>query len=425
MKELCRDKDTDARAEAHEVVASKARAKAKGRGSRSNKGQLATALAAADRERLEGLDLSSLLSWFSTSKRDLPWRSELSPWRVWVSEIMLQQTRASVVIPYFQNFMEAFPTPEALAEAPEDRVLKLWEGLGYYSRARNLQKGARYVEEVHGGRIPATYDEVIRIPGVGDYTAGAILSFVHGLPVPAVDGNVVRVLARLCERPWTQGDTGARKEARAMMEILLNSHPGQSAAINEAMIELGAVICKPRDPQCAGCPLALDCLARAAGTASRLPIPKKDAVRPEDEITVLVLETEDHRFLVSRRPSTGLLGGLWEFPVLDGHRTADEVIRLLDDSDVGPVIRSRPLPSHRHIFSHLVWNMVGFHLTIPGHRYDVPPSSDLDAKKGTPCSDVPELVEFADRSSACWVSREELAGIALAGAIEGFRRAVL
>lgn len=311
-------------------------------------------------------DAAALTDWFRTRQRDLPWRRDRSPWRVWVSEIMLQQTQAAAVIPYFLRFMADYPTPAHLAAAPEDEVLKHWEGLGYYARARNLQKGARAVLERHGGEIPQTHAELIRIPGIGDYTAGAILSFAFQQPCPAVDGNVVRVLARLTDSAWTQGDLKARRMARAYMADFLSAHPAQAAAVSEGLIELGATVCKPRTPDCARCPLAGGCRARLTGRAEQLPLPQKRQPKPVEYLTVLVLEDADRRlFRVRKRPSEGLLGGLWEFPVLDGHAEPAAVTRHLEESGLR-VLDCRPLPPHRHIFTHLIWDMIGYRLLVTG-----------------------------------------------------------
>ena len=218
--------------------------------------------------------LTPLTDWFHAASRDLPWRRDRSPWHVWVSEIMLQQTQVNTVIPYYETFMARFPSCQDLAAAHLDDILKLWEGLGYYSRAKNLWRGANYVVNHHDGTVPDTYEELIKIPGIGDYTAGAILSFAFDAPFPAVDGNVVRVIARLTNSPWTQGNAKDKQCARSYVQNLLDHCPDQASLINEGLIELGALICRPKVPECGRCPLHQNCSALIEGTAEELPLPK-------------------------------------------------------------------------------------------------------------------------------------------------------
>jgi A/G-specific adenine glycosylase len=255
-----------------------------------------------------------LMDWFAAVQRDLPWRRTGDPYAIWISEIMLQQTQVATVIPYYERFMGRFPDVAALASAPTEQVLKAWEGLGYYSRARHLQAAAQLVLAHHGGVMPETWDEVRRLPGVGDYTAGAILSIAHGVRVPAVDGNVLRVIARLdglhedVARPATKKLITARAAA-----LLPESRPGD---FNQSLMELGATVCTPGKPRCEACPVREACVAHAAGEQSLLPIKaKKQAARQATLAAALV--AREGRFLLVRRPAEGLWGGMWSFPTAE------------------------------------------------------------------------------------------------------------
>lgn len=285
-----------------------------------------------------------LLSWFQSVKRDLPWRQTKDPYRIWVSEIMLQQTQVNTVIPYYERFLGMFPTPAALASAPQDRVLKAWEGLGYYSRARNLQAGAARVVAEHGGRVPDSWEAVRALPGVGDYTAGAILSIAYGVPVPAVDGNVMRVLSRvfLIEDDITRPATKRRFDTLAR-ELLPPDRPGD---LNEALMELGATVCVPVKPRCAECPIAEACRARAEGAQDRLPLKPKKAKAREMTLAVGLVE-RDGRYLVVQRPDDGIWAGLWAFPAAEA--LADEpsaaalqrgLTALGISAEIGPVAQT-------------------------------------------------------------------------------------
>lgn len=256
-----------------------------------------------------------LLVWYGLRARDLPWRRSRDPYAIWVSEIMLQQTQVATVIPYFERWMATFETVEALAEAPEDLVLKRWEGLGYYSRARHLQAAARLLVEHHAGRVPQTWDAVRRMPGVGDYTAGAVLSIAFGQPVPAVDGNVLRVVSRLAllredvARPATK-----KAIASWVAEVLTGvSDPG---AFNQALMELGATVCVPARPRCDVCPIANHCRAFAAGVADELPV-KTGGKPPKALVLGAALIERDGKWLLVKRPAPGIWGGLWAFPAAE------------------------------------------------------------------------------------------------------------
>ena len=254
---------------------------------------------------------SALLRWYARHKRDLPWRRRPTPYTTWIAEAMLQQTQVAAVIPYYRRFLKLFPSIKALAEAGEHDVLKAWEGLGYYSRCRNLHKAARLIRSELGGRFPRTLDGLIALPGVGRYTAGAIASIAMGQDAAVVDGNVIRVFARLLDY---RGDV-TKPRVRSMFwqvaaELL---PPGRAGDFNQALMDLGATVCKPRSADCARCPVRGDCCAFAANTQDSLPRKARKRARRHEEIGVGVVWREG-KVLIARRPSEGLLGGLWEFP---------------------------------------------------------------------------------------------------------------
>ncbi|REE69688.1 A/G-specific DNA-adenine glycosylase [Paenibacillus taihuensis] len=256
-----------------------------------------------------------LLSWYLANRRDLPWRQNRDPYRVWVSEIMLQQTRVDTVIPFYERFMEKFPTAAALAEAPEAEVLKCWEGLGYYSRARNLQAGAREVVSLHGGVMPDDKEAVAALRGIGPYTTGAIMSIAFNRPEPAVDGNVMRVLSRY----FCLEDDIAKPATRVGIEKLAASLIPEGAAgdFNQALMELGALVCTPKSPGCLTCPVLQHCEGRMAGKEHILPIKTKaKPPRPETRLAAIITGSGEHagRILVRQRPESGLLAQMWELP---------------------------------------------------------------------------------------------------------------
>ncbi len=305
-----------------------------------------------------------LLRWYDENRRTLPWREEVSPYRTWVSEIMLQQTRVAAVLPYFARFMAAFPTVEALAEGDEQLLMKLWEGLGYYSRARNLQKAARVIVTEHGGQFPSTYQALAALPGIGDYTAGAILSIAFGQPVPAVDGNVLRVAARITGSELDILDAKNRRLFRAWMEHAMSqARPG---AYNQALMDLGAMVCLPGGaPLCDACPAAAFCAARREGRQQALPVraPKKEKRR--EEKTVFLLLHEDGRAALRRRPERGLLAGLWEYPHVEGLLDEQQAARQLERWGL-TVRRWQQSWQGRHIFTHVLWQMQGYMAVVSG-----------------------------------------------------------
>ena len=290
-----------------------------------------------------------LLAWYRASARDLPWRKTREPYRVWVSEIMLQQTRVAAVLDYYRRFLEAAPSPAALALLPEEQLMKLWQGLGYYSRARNLQKAARQIVERHGGVFPSRYEDIRALAGVGDYTAGAISSIAFGLPVPAVDGNVLRVTARLTGDPGDISSPAMKKRVtQALTQVLPTACPGD---FNQAMMELGATVCLPNGaPLCEKCPGAGFCRAFQEGRTGELPVKTPKKARRTEERTVYLL-FHAHRVALRRRPDRGLLAGLWEYP-----NELSGLSNSLSQWGLVPPDLERA-GTGKHIFTHIEWHM--------------------------------------------------------------------
>ncbi|AGA56782.1 A/G-specific adenine glycosylase [Thermobacillus composti KWC4] len=313
---------------------------------------------------------AELLNWYDANKRDLPWRRDRDPYRIWVSEVMLQQTRVDTVIPYYERFMERFPTVRHLAEAPEEEVLKCWEGLGYYSRARNLQAGARQVVELYGGVVPDDKAAISSLKGIGPYTAGAILSIAYNKPEPAVDGNVMRVMSRY----FLLEDDIAKPSARTKIERLAASiiPEGRAGDFNQAVMELGALVCTPKSPGCLLCPVLAQCAGRAAGRERELPVKSKaKPPRPELRLAALVEGRGEHagKVLVRRRPDSGLLARMWELPHMlapdeaaaveagAGHGRFDALSRGLAE-EAGLLVRPERLwTEEEHVFSHIRWKV--------------------------------------------------------------------
>jgi A/G-specific adenine glycosylase len=293
----------------------------------------------------------ALLDHYDRLGRYLPWRRDADPYRVLVSEVMLQQTRVETVKGYYGPWMEQFPDIEALALADEDKVLKAWEGLGYYRRARNLHRAARVIREGRGGSFPSRYTDLLELPGVGEYTAGAVASIAFGEPVPAVDGNVRRVLARLFD--VSEPSAVWLREVASL--LVREARPGDW---NQALMELGATVCTPRSPRCAECPVRVWCAAREAGTQLERPVAKRRGPVPRVTIGVGVF-CDDERVLLVRRPETGLLGGMWAFPevMLSGERneqaTDSALTALAREMGIEPSGVARPLADVRHRFTHL------------------------------------------------------------------------
>lgn len=304
-----------------------------------------------------------LLTWYDENRRILPWREKPEPYRVWVSEIMLQQTRVEAVKPYFARFMEHLPDVESLAAVEEDELLKLWEGLGYYSRARNLKAAAQQIVEQHGGKMPSEYHDLIKLKGIGSYTAGAISSIAFGHPVPAVDGNVLRVIMRLLADDSDISEASVRKRVEEDLKpVMPKNRPGD---FNQALMELGATVCLPNGaPKCAECPWKTFC--RAGIEESWQQYPKKAVKKPRtvEYRTILVIR-DGHRAVIRRRPNKGLLAGMYEFPSLLGKASLDEVKDWLSAQGVCAV-RIEKLPESKHIFTHKEWHMTGYMVLVDG-----------------------------------------------------------
>ena len=306
---------------------------------------------------LSGQLVQPLLIWYRENARDLPWRREITPYRVWVSEIMLQQTRVEAVKPYFARFMQELPNVQALAQADEERLLKLWEGLGYYSRARNLQKAARQVCEQYGGELPADDQALLGLCGIGSSTAGAIASIAFGLPVPAVDGNVLRVWARLTGDARDILQPAVQKAAREDVAAII---PAESAGeFTQALIELGATVCVPAgEARCDACPLQAFCRALEQGKTDVLPVRAKAKPRKCMDKTVLLLY-DGERVVLHKRPDSGLLAGLYEFYQIDGVLDAGEVAQHAESLGLTVLQVDEPVAA-KHIFTHLEWHMQGY-----------------------------------------------------------------
>lgn len=333
----------------------------------------------------------ALLRWFDVTAADLPWRKSPAPYRVWLSEIMLQQTRIDTVLPYFHRFIEAYPTVYDLANAPLDDVLKLWEGLGYYARARNMHRAAQIVAQQHGGEFPPTVDGLMKLPGIGRYTAGAVASIAFDVPAPVVDGNVTRVLTRLYDIPDDVTDSATKSQLWDIAASLVpDSRPGD---FNQALMELGQTICTPRQPDCAACPVAQFCRSQQRGTQSERPNKPKRRATPHYDVAAGIIRRHDDRILIAQRPTDGLLGGLWEFP--GGKQEPDEtlqeaLVRELREELAINVTVGELFVKVRHAFTH-------FKITL--HAYEakymgaVPPHTE------------PQRIEAADYA---WVTLDEM-----------------
>ena len=304
-----------------------------------------------------------LLRWYDNNRRILPWRENRDPYRVWVSEIMLQQTRVAAVIPYYERWMQELPDVAALAAVSEERLMKLWQGLGYYSRARNLQKAAQHIMETCGGQFPDTYETLLALPGVGEYTAGAIASIAFSQRVSAVDGNVLRIAARLGAMEEDILDPRTKKTVRTMLEPALPSD--RSGDFNQALMDLGATICVPNGkPQCDACPLASICEANRLGIAQELPMRAKKRGRRVEEMTVYLL-LRGGQVALRKRQDEGLLAGLWEFPHVSGTLGEADAAQPLSEWKIVARDWKKKIAA-RHIFTHVEWHMTGYLLYAEG-----------------------------------------------------------
>lgn len=330
------------------------------------------------KKSVDKMDIKSfqddLIGWFADEQRELPWRKDQDPYKVWVSEIMLQQTRVDTVIPYFNSFLENFPTIEALANADEEKVLKAWEGLGYYSRVRNLQSAVREVHENYGGKVPDSPEEISSLKGVGPYTAGAILSIAYGKPEPAVDGNVMRVLSRIL-LIW---DDIAKPFSRKIFEEAVRkliSHENPSF-FNQALMELGALICTPTSPSCLLCPVRDHCQAFHEGVQNELPVKTKKKKQRNVQLAAGIFTNEEGKILIRKRPESGLLANLWEFPTvelgLEFQRHRDQLEEHFEEQyGFKPHVQDT-LGQIDHVFSHLIWNIQVFSGSFKGRVTESP-----------------------------------------------------
>lgn len=314
---------------------------------------------------------TALLSWYDQNKRDLPWRGVRDPYRIWLSEIMLQQTQTETVKGYYARFLARFPTVEALAAAGEDEVLKLWEGLGYYSRARNLHAAAKAVA-ASGGTFPADAAGLRRLPGIGPYAANAIASIAYGEVAPALDGNQARVLSRLLA--WEEPLKTPFDLLSPALELISKDRPGD---YNQALMDLGATICLPKRPDCDSCPVRPWCVACREDAALDYPRRRAPVAKKRQDWTILLISCGG-RTLVRRRP-VGLLGGLYEFVALEGHPDRDALPALLGEKGFSGVKILEPLPDAKHVFTHLVWHMRGWRAICAAYPPDYAPADDLDA----------------------------------------------
>lgn len=307
-----------------------------------------------------------LLEWFEENKRELPWRSEPTPYRVWVSEIMLQQTRVEAVKPFFERFTKRLPDVKALAECGEDELLKLWEGLGYYNRVRNMQKAARQIMEEYQGELPADYEELLKLKGIGSYTAGAIASIAYQIPVPAVDGNVLRILTRVSLDDTDIMKVSFRKEIEQQLCAYMQGDTFDnqfSGAYNQALMELGATVCVPNGaPDCGHCPWQELCEAHKEGRMMEFPVKTKAKARRIEKRTVFVIR-DGERVAIRKRPAKGLLAGLYELPNVEGELQQEEVLEYVKSEGLAP-LRIQKLESAKHIFSHVEWHMNGYAILV-------------------------------------------------------------
>ncbi|QZY55795.1 A/G-specific adenine glycosylase [Crassaminicella profunda] len=314
-----------------------------------------------DYEKFDKINIENiqnhLITWYEKNHRKLPWRETSNPYYIWISEVMLQQTRVDTVIPYFLRFIDKFPNIESLANADEEEVLKMWEGLGYYSRARNLHRGAKVIVKEYDGKMPDTLNEIKKIPGIGPYTAGAVLSIAYNEAVPAVDGNVMRVFSRLFYIKEDIGENNTRKEMEKIGQMVISQN--NPSFFNQGLMELGALICTPTSPKCIACPLFMECTARKLIVQETLPIKKKKIKVKSIEMELAVL-WKDKKILIMKRPTEGLLANLWALPSVEREKNTEEgkSIELELEENYGMHIKKgKYLFEKQHVFTHRKWKM--------------------------------------------------------------------
>ena len=323
----------------------------------------------------------ALIPWYRANKRELPWRADREPYHIWVSEIMLQQTRVEAVKGYYARFLQRLPDIESLANCDDDELHKLWEGLGYYSRVRNLKKAAQVIMREYGGIFPQDHKSVLALPGIGDYTAGAICSIAFGQPTPAVDGNVLRVLARLRADSEPIDLPAVKKRVQGeLAEVYPADCPGE---FTQALMELGATLCGPNwEPRCGECPCRVFCQGRQEWQKYPVKLPKKE--KKQENRTVFLLRCED-KWAIEKRPNKGLLAGLWQFPNESGHLTAEEAIRWAEERGLHPRNVERSVDRH-HIFTHIRWDLRGWFLEVgePAGEYTWLTLEEIDEQAALP-----------------------------------------
>ncbi|MBO7740349.1 MAG: A/G-specific adenine glycosylase [Clostridia bacterium] len=321
-----------------------------------------------NRERLAQA-LPHLVFWYRENKKEYPWRVDATPYHVWVSEIMLQQTRIEAALDYYKRFISELPSVKALAGVDDERLMKLWQGLGYYSRARNLKKAAIQIMEKHGGELPSSAEALKKLPGIGDYTAGAIASIAYHQAEPAVDGNVLRVISRII---LSYEDIMLPATKKSVTSLLKRVYPSgeEAALLTEGLMELGEQICIPNgEPRCEVCPIASHCRAFAEGKTAELPVREVKKEKRREEKTVLLLRSREGRYAIRKRPDKGLLANMWEFPVLDGTCAEGDVEGYLAEQGFS-VEAVLPCGEAEHIFTHIVWQMVGFSVMVREEKSD-------------------------------------------------------
>ena len=323
-----------------------------------------------------------LLPWYDDHRRCLPWREDREPYHIWVSEIMLQQTRVEAVKGYYARFLSVLPTVQALADCDDDLLHKLWEGLGYYSRVRNMKKAAQIIMTQYDGRFPQDYRQVLSLPGIGEYTAGAICSIAYNAPTPAVDGNVLRLVSRLTDDSTPIDLPAVKVSVQARLAAV---YPARAGDFTKALMELGATVCGPnRAPDCESCPCRDICLGHARGSAEKLPVKSPRREKRREEKTVFILRWEG-RYALQRRPEDGLLAGLWQFPNISGFAEPSEALEQARRWGLHPRELCRQV-RRKHIFTHIIWDMWGYYLDVkePGGDFVWLTGAEIDAQAALP-----------------------------------------
>lgn len=359
-----------------------------------------------------------LLEYYYTNRRILPWRENPLPYYVWLSEIMLQQTRVDTVIPYFNRFIESFPSIRALADAKEEDLMKLWEGLGYYSRARNLQKAAKLLVDFHNAQLPRTKSELLKLPGIGDYTAGAISSIAFGENEVAIDGNLIRIASRLNAFSDSTKTSHGKKYIQSYWQEILPE--GKAGDFNQALMDLGATICLPNaKPLCLICPIRSHCIAFEQGNPQDYPKKEPKKEKRVESKTVFILYHEGQILLEKRKPG-GLLGGLLQFPLYDGHLSKEEVVRYLSDKGFHPLRIQRSIDA-KHVFSHIQWNMISWEIELDPFLVEEKP---LNFILHLPEKEYREYLLSKETTHSVWIDQSSLNQVTLPTAFRAFRNLV-